>query len=244
MADATNDQWAVYPGKDLEAMSFAVKYYRWLFDELRPYIGSRVVEVGAGTGSFSEMILETEPGILSLIEPSEMFLELVKNVPGDDAATEVRHHRAIFEYVADEIKAEASPDTIVYVNVLEHIDDDERELELIYNTLEPGGRLLIFVPAVQALFSDFDRSIGHYRRYSKRELERKVSDAGFRIVKSKNFDAAGVLPWFVKFRLLRSMDMDQRSVSIYDRLVVPIVSRLESILPVPIGKNLVLVAQK
>ena len=244
MQERENDQWAVYPGKDLEAMSFAVRYYRWLFDELRPYIGRRVVEVGAGTGSFSEMILETEPEILSLIEPSEMFMELVKNVPGDDAATNVRHHRAIFEYVADEIKTEASPDTIVYVNVLEHIDYDERELELIYNTLESGGRLLIFVPAVQALFSDFDRSIGHYRRYSKRELERTVSDAGFKIVKSKNFDAAGVLPWFVKFRLLRSMDMDQRSVSIYDRLVVPIVSRLESIVPVPIGKNLVLVAEK
>ena len=244
MEEATNDQWAVYPGKDLEAMSFAVRYYRWLFNELRPYIGRRVVEVGAGTGSFSEMILDTEPEILSLIEPSKMFLELVKNVTGEGSRTDLRHHRAIFEFVADEIKADASPDTIVYVNVLEHIDDDERELELIYNTLEPGGRLLIFVPAVQALFSDFDRSIGHYRRYSKRDLERKVTDAGFRIVKSKNFDAAGVLPWFVKYRLLRSMNMDQRSVSIYDGLVVPIVSRLESILPVPIGKNIVLVAEK
>ena len=244
MQETSNDQWAVYPGKDLEAMSFAVRYYRWLFEEVRPFIGRRVVEVGAGTGSFSEMILETEPEILSLVEPSEMFLELVKNVPGDETDTVVRHHRAIFEFVADEVKAESLPDTVVYVNVLEHIDDDERELELIYNTLETGGRLLIFVPAVQALFSDFDRSIGHYRRYSKRDLERKVTDAGFRIVKSKNFDAAGVLPWFVKYRLLRSMNMDQRSVSIYDGLVVPIVSRLESILPVPIGKNVVIVAEK
>ena len=239
-----NDQWAVYPGKDLEAMSFAVRYYRWLFEELRPFIGRRVVEVGAGTGSFSEMILETEPEILSLIEPSEMFLEIVKNITGEGLETDVRHHRAIFEYVADEIKAEASPDTIVYVNVLEHIDDDVSELELIYNTLELGGRLLIFVPAVRALFSDFDRSIGHYRRYTKRELEQKVRDAGFKIVKSKNFDAAGVIPWFVKYRLLRSMNLDQRSVSLYDGLVVPIVSRIEARLPVPIGKNVVMVAEK
>lgn len=238
-----NDKSAVYPGKDLEAMSFAVRYYRWLFEELRPFIGQRIVEVGAGTGSFSAMLLETEPEILSLVEPSEMFYELVK-VTGDGTGTDVHHHQSIFEDVADQIKADTSPDTIVYVNVLEHIEDDVGELALIYKMLEPGGRCLIFVPAVPALFSEFDRSIGHFRRYAKRDLEQKVRDVGFIVARSKNFDAAGVLPWFVKYRLLRSLTLNERLVSSYDKLIVPIASRLEPRVPVPIGKNVLLVAEK
>ena len=235
-----NENEVVYPGKDLEAMSFAVKYHRWLLDEFRPFIGRRIVEVGAGTGSFSEMLHELEPEVLALVEPSEMYGELIGRVQGEA----VRHFDAIFERVADAIRSDIQPDTIIYVNVLEHIEDDGRELELVRDTLADGGRCLIFVPAVRALFSEFDRSIGHFRRYSRSELERKVRGAGFKIVKSKNFDAAGVLPWFVKYRLLRSKTLDQRSVKLYDDLVVPIASRLEPRLPIPIGKNVLLVAEK
>jgi SAM-dependent methyltransferase len=230
----------VYPGKDLEAMSFAVKYHRWLLDEFRPFIGKRVVEVGAGTGSFSEMLLETAPDVLSLVEPSEMYDELIRNVTG----VGVRYYHSIFEKVAADIASEGAPDTIIYVNVLEHIEDDVRELELIRDTLATGGRALIFVPAVPALFSEFDRSIGHFRRYAKRELEAKVRDAGFKILRSKNFDAAGVVPWFVKYRLLRSRSLDSRSVSLYDNFVVPLASRIEPKVRVPIGKNVLLVAEK
>ena len=234
----------VYPGKDLEAMSFAVKYHGWLLDEFRPYIGKRVVEVGAGTGSFSEMLLKLEPESLSLVEPSEMYSELVKRVRGDGTPTDVRHIHAIFAAAARSIRADIRPDTIIYVNVLEHIEDDARELALIYDTLETGGVCLLFVPAIRALFSRFDRSIGHFRRYSRSELEDKVRSAGFKILKSKNFDAAGVLPWFVKYRLLRSETLDQRSVKLYDDLVVPIARRVEPWIPVPIGKNILLVAEK
>lgn len=234
----------IYPGKELEAMSFAVKYHRWLLDEFRPLLGKRIVEVGAGTGSFSEMLIELGPDSLSLVEPSEMFADLVENVPGDGSGTKIRHFHSVFEKVAGTIRTEIRPDTIIYVNVLEHIEDDVRELNLIYDTLQPGGRCLIFVPAGRALFSKFDRSIGHFRRYAKRELEEKVRRAGFRVIKSKNFDAAGVLPWFIKYRLLGSLSLDQRSVKLYDDLVVPIASRLEPRLPIPFGKNVLLVAEK
>jgi len=221
-------------------MSFATKYHRWLLDGFRPFIGKRVVEVGAGAGSFSRMLLELSPESLCLVEPSQMFVELTKNLTSSD----VRFFNAIFENVATEIKGRCRPDTITYVNVLEHIEDDSRELELVFDTLEPGGRCLIFVPAVGVLFSHFDRSIGHFRRYSKSGLESKVRNAGFTILKSIYFDAAGVLPWFVKYRLLRSTAFDERSVRLYDRLVVPIASRIEPRIPLPFGKNILLVAEK
>src|SRR5213075_3211063 len=81
------DAAVVYPGKDLEAMSFAVKYHRWLLSEFSQFIGKHVVEVGAGTGSFSEMLLEMDPDSLSLVEPSEMFEQLEKHVAANGNKT-------------------------------------------------------------------------------------------------------------------------------------------------------------
>lgn len=234
----------IYPGKDLEAMSFAVKYHRWLLDELRPYFGKNIVEVGAGKGSFSEMLLDTEPDSLSLVEPSEMFFDLERNISSGINGTRVGFYHSIFERARSEIISQAKPDTIIYVNVLEHIEDDARELDLIHESLADGGRCLIFVPAMRALFSDFDRDLGHFRRYRKAELETKVRDAGFRILKSKFFDLAGVAPWFVKYRILRSRTLGGGAVSLYDNLVVPIMRQVESVIAPPIGKNILLVAEK
>jgi SAM-dependent methyltransferase len=239
-----NEAAVIYPGKDLEAMSFAVKYHRWLLDEFRQYIGKNIVEVGAGKGSFSEMLLDTSPDSLSLVEPSEMFYDLERNISANVNGTRVGLFHSIFEAASPSITSSARPDTIIYVNVLEHIEDDSRELGLIRDSLDDGGRCLIFVPAIRALFSEFDRDLGHFRRYGKSELEKKVSDAGFKIVKSKYFDFAGVAPWFVKYRILRSRTLGGGSVSLYDNLVVPIMRQVESVVSPPIGKNILLVAEK
>jgi SAM-dependent methyltransferase len=241
---STNESAVVYPGKDLEAMSFAVKYHRWMLDEFRPFIGRDIVEVGAGSGSFSEMLLDLAPKRLSLVEPSEMFanLKLVRAQGGND--TEINCYNAIFNAAAGEITSSKNPDTIIYINVLEHIEDDDAELALVRDSLEDGGHVLIFVPAMPMLMSEFDRSIGHFRRYRKGELDRKVKDAGFNIVKSKYFDFAGIAPWLVKYRMLGSTTMGGGAISAYDNLVVPIMRRVESAVTPPIGKNILLVAQK
>jgi len=233
-----------YPGKDLEAMSFAVKYHRWLLDEFRQYIGKNIVEVGAGKGSFSEMLLDTKPDSLSLVEPSEMFFDLERNISANVNGTRVGLFHSIFESASQSITSSARPDTIIYVNVLEHIENDSRELMLIRDSLEDGGRCLIFVPAMRALFSEFDRDLGHFRRYRKSELEKKVRDAGFKIIRSRYFDFAGVAPWFVKYRILRSRTLGGGAVSIYDNLVVPIMRHVESVVSPPFGKNILLVAEK
>lgn len=233
-----------YPGKDLEAMSFAVKYHRWLLDEFRPYIGKNIVEVGAGKGSFSEMLLDIEPDSLSLVEPSEMFADLERNIALNTNGTRVSLFHSIFEAAKPEITSTTKPDTIIYVNVLEHIGDDSRELGLIRESLEDSGRCLIFVPAMRALFSEFDRDLGHFRRYRKGELEKKVLDASFKILRSRYFDLVGVAPWFVKYRILRSRSLGGGAVSMYDNLVVPIMRHVESLVSPPFGKNILLVAEK
>src|SRR3989337_1829323 len=126
----------VYVGKDLEAMSFAVNYHNWILDEFRPFLGKNIVEVGSGTGSFSELLLEEKPGIFNLVEPSEMFAYLKQNLSQMKNGAETNFYHAIFAEVREQIAARKKPDSIIYVNVMEHIEDDAGELKMIYETLE------------------------------------------------------------------------------------------------------------
>jgi len=234
----------VYVGKDLEAMSFAVNYHKWILDEFAGFLGKNIVEVGAGTGSFSEMILQTEPEMLNLVEPSDLYADLYANISKIENRTEINFYNTIFSAVASEIAARKKPDSIIYVNVLEHIEDDAAELKLIRQTLSHGGRAFIFVPALERLYGEFDRRLGHFRRYRKLDLEEKCRNAGFKILVSKYFDFAGVLPWYIKYRLLNSTELGGAAVSLYDKLVVPVFRRLESTVNVPVGKNVLLIAEK
>ncbi len=234
----------VYVGKDLEAMSFAVNYHKWILDEFRPFFGKRLVEVGAGTGSFSELLLAEKPRHLTIIEPSEMFEFLEQNVLQIETETEIKLYHSIFAEVCGEIAKSIQPTSIIYVNVLEHIEDDAGELKLIYETLEMGGRCFIFVPALQSLYGEFDRKIGHFRRYTKIEIEEKCKSAGFKILKSKYFDFAGIFPWWIKYKLLKSDSLESGAVALYDKIAVPVISKFEKVLPMPIGKNILLVAEK
>ncbi|MDQ3748778.1 MAG: class I SAM-dependent methyltransferase [Acidobacteriota bacterium] len=233
-----------YVGKDLEAMDFAVNYHRWILALMKPFLGKHLVEVGAGTGAFSELLLETAPKTLSLVEPSAMFETLQTNLAKRDSATKIRYFPNIFAEVAAQIETEQSPDSIIYINVLEHIEDDRLELEIIHRTLREKGRVFVFVPALPALFSEFDKQIGHFRRYRKTELAEKFHAAGFRILLSRYFDAAGIFPWLVKYRLLKSLTMESGAVHFYDKFVVPVAKPVESFLPLPLGKNLLFVAEK
>jgi SAM-dependent methyltransferase len=232
----------VYVGKDLEAMSFAVNYHKWILEEFRPFLGKKLVEVGAGTGSFSEMLLDEKPDTLSLVEPSEMFKFLKQNISQMETSAAVNYYNAIFSETAG--KLTEKPDTIIYVNVLEHIEEDAAELEKVYETLEPGGHCLIFVPALMALYGAFDAKVGHFRRYTKNELEEKARAAGFKITKSKYFDFIGIFPWYIKYKLLGSGSLESGAVTTYDKFAVPVTKQFERFLRFPVGKNILAVLQK
>jgi SAM-dependent methyltransferase len=235
----------IYHGRDLEAMAFAVNYHKWILKFFRPDLGKRIVEVGAGSGSFSELILERQVESLSLVEPSKTMYDLLCRYVGNFlGTTTLATYNSTFRDVAEQVKSAQQPDSVIYVNVLEHIEDDVGELKAVYQTLEQGGKVFIFVPALQWLYGRFDKQLGHFRRYTKPELEDKCRSAGFKILKSAYFDLFGVAPWWVKYRLLRSSTLGPRSVQLYDKYVVPCAKLLESAIRPPIGKNVILVAER
>ncbi len=227
-----------YFGRDLEAMSFALNYHRWIIREFEPYLGGAVAEVGAGAGNLTRLLLE-HVGELSAYEPSaNMYPLLQENVAGAPGVrlvngffgTDSDPHARLFQ-------------AVVYVNVLEHIEDDASEVAAMHRALEPGGHALIFVPALGWLYSDLDRKLGHFRRYRRQPLRQLFEEAGFEVVRCKYFDIAGILPWYLAFVLMKRT-ISAGNVSLYDRLAVPVMSALERLVTPPVGKNLLLVARK
>jgi SAM-dependent methyltransferase len=228
-----------YEGRDLEAMSFAQNYHTWIASLFRPYLGKKVAEIGAGRGNFSTLLLAEDIEELVCVEPStEMYPLLVQHTETD---TRVSCRQGFFSDVSKEFPEQF--DSVVYVNVLEHVERDEDELDVMNSALKKGGYICIFVPALPWLYSDLDASVGHYRRYYKKELEALVQKKGFTIEHSTYFDGVGIIPWFVFFKLFHKK-LSPGNTSLYDKVIVPIVRIIESLIPVPIGKNVLLIARK
>jgi len=226
-----------YPGRELEVMSFAINYHKWIIEELTPYLGKNVVEVGAGVGNLSTMLLQTSLNHLYAFEPAtNLFLLLRQNMEGQDRVSIVNEC-----FQADLVPGVI--DSVLYINVLEHIEDDSGELIKANDALRARGHLLLFVPALPWLYSEADKSVGHFRRYYKENLIERVENAGFKIEKVRYFDLVGILPWYVNFVLLKN-SFNASNVALYDKLVVPPMRLIEKLLHPLIGKNIVLVARK
>lgn len=225
-----------YKGDDLGAMEVAHNYGRWIVKLLASVLHGRIAEIGAGTGTMSEHLLSTGVELHSFEPASTMYSKMAqRQVPPNSIW--VRSNSGLPRDSSEHF------DGIVYLNVLEHIEDDRSEINRAVSMLRPGGRLGIVVPALPLLMSEFDRSIGHHRRYLKESLIEACSVDGFSIELVRYFDFLGVPPWFVVMRLLRG-SLNRRTVSLYDRAIIPWLSRVERYVIPPIGKNLLLIGRR
>jgi SAM-dependent methyltransferase len=229
-----------YFAEDLEAMSYAANYRSWIIDEFRPFLGKHVVEVGGGTGDFSHLLLHAARiSRLVIFEPSiNTYTTLQQRFQN---IHDVEIFNCVFEEKYERYKTFF--DTVLYVNVLEHIENEEKELSLARASLKSNGHLLVFVPALNFLFSDLDSKLGHFRRYNKKALANLVKRSGFEIVSLKYLDSLGIIPWWFVFVLLKRT-LTGGKVSLYDKVVVPTLRKVEGIVAPPIGKNLLLIARK
>jgi SAM-dependent methyltransferase len=229
----------LYPGQELAAMDHADNYHRWILDLFRPYLGPRVAEVGAGIGSFSRIILETTVvQELTGLEPAaNLFPILRERLQADQRA------QALPIYL-DAWQPAQAPNSIVAVNVMEHIQHDEQFLRDANRILAPGGTILLFVPALPQLYGKLDAQFGHFRRYVKPELAAKLGASGFHVERLHYVNFTGIASWYVTAKILRRTTISASSVQFYDRVVIPIVRRLESLVTPPVGQNLVAVGRK
>jgi SAM-dependent methyltransferase len=232
-----------YAGDELTAMAEATNYYAWILAECRQRIGRVVLEHGAGIGTFSDLLLG-EPRLerLLALEPSA---NLVPHLRARLAAWGARAEivPTTLEQSLPELRGRGI-DTVVSINVLEHIPDDRSALRAMAEILPDGGRAILLVPAIPWLYGSLDAAFDHCRRYDRRELVEKVEAAGLAVESVRFLNLLGVLSWLAVGRVLRRKTLTPASVRLYDRWVLPTVLRLERRTPPPIGQNLLLVARR
>ncbi len=236
---AVADSSFIYSGTELDAMAQARNYCRAILGYFAPYLGENVVEIGAGAGTFSQLLLNHgRTSELVLFEAAANLFPTLRQ--RFEANPRVRLHCCPF----DASLLDSSPDSVVLVNVLEHILDDAALLSQIHQSLCPGGSLLLFVPALEWNYGSLDKAFEHHRRYSKKALRKKLEGAGFRVEQTRYVNMLGIASWFFAGKILRQTTLIPAQVRWYDRWIVPWSFKLERICEPPIGQSLVAVAVK
>lgn len=219
-----------YAGSELELFRDAVRWKRYFASRIRPFLGRRVVEVGAGLGATTSALwngghwvcLEPDPALADNIRRTLPSCTVINGTIAD----------------LDEMF-----DTILYIDVLEHIEDDAGELVRASEHLERGGHVIILAPAYERLMTPFDRAIGHYRRYDRRMLD-AVMPRELVSVRSMYLDAAGVLAASANRYLLRSSMPTRQQILFWDRVLVPVSRVLDPLLRYSTGRSLLDIRRK
>ncbi len=203
----------------LDSLGEADNYSDWIVSLIEPHLGDRVLEVGAGHGTITARIAPGREVVAT--EVSERSAQILRVRFAAQPNVSVVDGLATADTVTGEF------DSVVLVNVLEHIEDDVGALRHLGALMRPGGRVILFVPAFEALYSNFDAKIGHHRRYRRSQLATALGTAGFEVDDLHYVNSLGAIAWWVVARQLRQTPTRGMAVRVYDKLVVPTLRRRE-----------------
>jgi SAM-dependent methyltransferase len=220
--------------EDQARMAKARNYFAWQGRLVMPELGRRVVEVGCGIGNFTGMLLDREMVVSIDIEPHcvERLQARYPDRPnlyatccdaGSAAFADLRRFH---------------PDSCVCLNALEHIADDRAALEAMASILEPGGAIVLLVPAFESLYGPLDHNLGHYRRYTRQSMVQLAAAAGLEVKTARYMNVAGFFGWWANSHLFRRESQSAKQIEFFDRFVAPIMSRVEAAVPPPFGQSL------
>lgn len=222
-------------GTTLNRMATADRYNAWLLERALPYLGRRVLDAGAGIGTFTAQVAKGHDVVAVEPDPGSAHL-LRQRFASSPAVT-------VVEADARDLDAEAlgAFDSVLCFNVLEHVADDVAALRRFRDLLRPGGVALVLVPAHPVLYGDIDRTVGHERRYTKGGVSRVLRSAGFTVEKLHHVNPVGTLGWFLAGRVLHRTEVPAGPLRLYD-LVVPVIRWLDRV-QLPFGLSLWAVAR-
>jgi 2-polyprenyl-3-methyl-5-hydroxy-6-metoxy-1,4-benzoquinol methylase len=213
----------------------ARNYLRWIADLCRPHLGPRVIDIGAGSGSVTEHYADGRE-VMALDVSRWCVGELERRFANAPNVT-------IRKGDVRELTSETgSFDSAVMINVLEHIKDDVAALRTVSRLLRPGGRIVLYVPALNALYGAFDHKVGHYRRYAPWRIREVVAAAGLRSVDARYVNALSIPGWLIFSRT--DVDRSPKStLAFWDRTGIPVGRFIESRVRIPFGLNVFCVAE-
>lgn len=236
---------ASYNMADQSRMAAAVNYFAWQARLVKPELGRRVLEIGCGSGNFTGMLLDREAVFALDIDPQciERISQRFRDRGNIRAAVCNASELLGEQRVLDEVR-QFQPDSLVCLNVLEHIEDDRGTLRGMAAILPTGGVIVLIVPAFESLYGTIDRNLGHHRRYSRASMMKLAQDCGLTIKKLRYMNSAGFFGWWWNARVFNREAQSERQIAFFDRFVVPIVSRVEARVRPPFGQSLFVVLKK
>lgn len=220
-----------YVGTELELFQHAVHWKDYLKKEISPHLHGHILEMGAGLGANTKLFSKSNPKIESwtCVEPDPKLAEQIQKASSPPIEVLVG--------TLQTLKMEKTFDSILYIDVLEHIEKDHEELQKILPHLSPGGKLIILSPAHQFLFSPFDKKIGHFRRYNKKTLLAAVP-AEIKLCSLEYLDSIGFFASLANRFLLKAADPTQNQILFWDNFLVRASSYLDPLLRNKMGKSI------
>lgn len=230
-----------YSGDELDVFAGAVNWKSYWTAEISPFLGRDLLEIGAGIGSTLKALCDHPFDKWVAVEPDGGLCAIMRSEQQKGTlpqSIEVRNGTLV------DLDSNELFDTILYVDVLEHIEDDREELLRAERHLVRGGKVVVIVPAHSFLYSEFDKQIGHFRRYNK-SMMHSVAPEGLKIRKMRYLDSVGLLASLVSKLLLRSGWPTKAQVQLWDRFMVPLSRRvMDRLLGYQVGKSIVCVLEK
>jgi SAM-dependent methyltransferase len=224
----------------LEIMQAAPRYNRWQYSRVAPFLGRRICEVGSGIGNMSALLLNGAPELLVLTDTDPYYRDALQHqfLGRQDVVIE---ELTLPDSTARTRFQEFALDTVVALNVIEHVARDVEALRSIKSMLRPQGRAVVLVPALEGLFGSLDRALGHQRRYTRHSIAERMRQAGFRVERVFYFNLLGTFGWWLNARLRKVSRIPLTQLRSFDRLV-PIL-RTEDLMPLPLpfGQSVIVV---
>jgi len=217
----------------LESMSQAVWYNQWTVKKFESFLTGDILEVGCGIGNFTNFLKKY--GNVWSIDINENYLKQFMDTDIKIGLGDIEKGEYFFK--------NKKFDTIVCLNVLEHIKDDKRALQNMLLLLKTGGHLILLVPAYDFLFGEIDKSIGHFRRYDKNKLKSLLKDMGFKIIKSRVINFLGGVGWFLSSKLFSESKINESKIKVFN-FIAPFFLSLENLIEPPLGTSILIIARK
>jgi glycosyltransferase involved in cell wall biosynthesis len=224
----------------LENIGSMRRFNKWIYDKASPALGARILEAGCGIGNFTRLLLGRER--LACVDFDEEYVKRQIAEYGDEEEFEGYHGDLSSPEIVKTLGA-GSVDSIVCINVLEHIPDHESTLDNFRELLAPGGKLFLLVPAHPWLFCPLDEGLDHQRRYRKAELRELVAKHGLVVERVGYFNFFGIFGWLLNGKILRQRILSSAGLGLYERLV-PLFRLFEKVTGPPIGLSLLVWARR
>ncbi len=231
-----------YIGSELDLFAQAIRWKAYIKNELKQYVSGHVLEVGAGIGETTKALLSGNEDSWTCLEPDSILAEHIIKAINSKSLSKNIVPKVIIGKI-DHPECNRKYDTILYIDVLEHIEEDASEITKASQRLKKWGHLVVLAPAHHWLFSAFDREIGHFRRYNHEHFK-KITPSGTRLLRVRYLDSVGCLASLSNRFILRSSIPNKTQLKIWDLLMVPISRITDPILGYKIGKSIYVVWQK